>query len=98
MVIAEDLHAARDAAELIEVDVEPPAVADPEAAIAEAAPRLHDDRSNLCLDWRFGDHERPRSVAGAAHVARIRLVSNRVVVAAMEPRAAVADYDPKASA
>ena len=96
VVIAEDLQVARDAAELIEVDVEPlPAVADPEAAIGEAAPRLHDDHANLCLDWRFGDHEAAaRAVAGAAHVAKIRLVSNRVVVAAMEPRAAVAEYDP----
>ena len=97
VVIAEDLHVARDAAELIDVDIEPlPAVADPEAAIGEAAPRLHDDHANLCLDWRFGDHEAAeRAIAGAAHVAKIRLVSNRVVVAAMEPRAAVADYDPK---
>jgi carbon-monoxide dehydrogenase large subunit len=97
VVIAEDLHVARDAAELIDVDIEPlPAVADPEAAIGEAAPRLHGDHANLCLDWRFGDHEAAeRAIAGAAHVAKIRLVSNRVVVAAMEPRAAVADYDPK---
>ena len=94
-VIAEDPHAARDAALLVEVDVEPlPAVSDPEAAMSEAAPRLHGDHPNLCLDWRFGDHEAAeRAMAAAAHVARVRLVSNRVVVAAMEPRAAVAEYD-----
>ena len=96
-VIAEDPHAARDAVDLIEVDIERlPAVADPEAAIGAAAPRLHDDHANLCLDWRFGDHAgAEQAFAAAAHVARLRLVSNRVVVAAMEPRAAVADYDGK---
>jgi carbon-monoxide dehydrogenase large subunit len=96
-VIAEDPHAARDAVDLIEVDVERlPAVADPEAAMAAAAPRLHDDHANLCLDWRYGDHaSAEQAFAAAAHVARVRLASNRVVVAAMEPRAAVADYDGK---
>jgi carbon-monoxide dehydrogenase large subunit len=96
-VIAVDPHAARDAVDLIEVDVERlPAVADPEAAIGAAAPRLHDDHANLCLDWRYGDHAgAEQAFAAAAHVAQVRLVSNRVVVAAMEPRAAVADYDGK---
>jgi aerobic carbon-monoxide dehydrogenase large subunit len=95
VVVAKDPHAARDALDLIEVDVEPlPANTDPEAALAEDAPRLHGDHPNLCLDWRFGDHDAAeRAFAAAAHVARVSLVSNRVVVAAMEPRAAVADYD-----
>ena len=35
-----------------------------------------------------------RAFAAAAHVTRVRLVNNRIVVAAMEPRAAVAEYDP----
>jgi carbon-monoxide dehydrogenase large subunit len=95
VVVAENAHAARDAAELIEAEIEPlPAISDPEAATAEDAPRLHGDHPNVCLDWRFGDHDAAeRAIAGAAHVARLRLVSNRVVVAAMEPRAAVADHD-----
>jgi carbon-monoxide dehydrogenase large subunit len=95
VVVALDAHGARDALDLIEVDIAPlPANADPEAALADDAPWLHGDRPNLCLDWRFGDHEAAeRAFAGAAHVARVRLISNRVVVAAMEPRAALADYD-----
>ena len=42
-VVAESRYAARDAAALIEVDYEPlPAVVDPEAALAEGAPLLHE--------------------------------------------------------
>jgi aerobic carbon-monoxide dehydrogenase large subunit len=95
MVVAENAHAAQDAAELIVPDIEAmPAVVDPAAALEVDAPRLHDGHANLCLDWRFGDHEAAeRAFAAAADVARVRVVSNRVVVAAMEPRAAVAAYD-----
>jgi carbon-monoxide dehydrogenase large subunit len=96
MVVAEDAQAAHDAAELIVAQIEPiAAVSDPEAALAADAPRLHEERPNLCLDWRFGDHvAAERAFAGAAHVAKVRLINNRIVVAAMEPRAAVAEYDP----
>jgi carbon-monoxide dehydrogenase large subunit len=95
LVVAQSLHVAQDAAELIEIDIDPlPSVTDASEALAADAPRLHDERPNLCLDWRFGDHAAAeRAFAGAAHVTRLRLISNRVVVAAMEPRAAVADYD-----
>ena len=95
MVVAEDDHIAQDAAELIVPDIEPTApVSDPEAALAADAPLLHEGHANLCLDWRYGDHEAAeRAFAEAAHVSRVRLTSNRVVVAAMEPRAAVAEYD-----
>ena len=95
MVVAEDAHTAQDAAELVVPDIEPTAaVSHPEAALAADAPRVHEGHANLCLDWRFGDHETAeRAFAEAAHVSRVRLVNNRVVVAAMEPRAAVAEYD-----
>jgi carbon-monoxide dehydrogenase large subunit len=97
MVVAENAHAAQDAAELVELDVEPlPAVVDPEAALAADAPCVHEGHGNVCLDWRFGDHEAAaRAFADAAHVARVRVVSNRVVVAAMEPRAALGAYEPE---
>jgi carbon-monoxide dehydrogenase large subunit len=97
MVVAENAHAAQDGAELIVADIEPMAAAvDPETALAADTPRLHEGHANVCLDWRFGDHEAAeRTLAAAAHVARVRVVSNRVVVAAMEPRAALAAYDPE---
>ena len=60
------------------------------------APRLYDDHGNVCLDWRAGDVEATeRAFAAAAHVTRLKMINNRVVVAAMEPRAALAQYDPE---
>jgi aerobic carbon-monoxide dehydrogenase large subunit len=95
VVVASTRHAAQEAALLIAVDIEPlPHVTDPEEAIKDDAPRLYDDHGNVCLDWRFGDAEATeRAFAAAAHVTRIRMANNRIVVAAMEPRAAVAAYD-----
>jgi carbon-monoxide dehydrogenase large subunit len=95
MVVAETAQGAEDAAELVIPDIEPmAAVSYPEAALAVDAPRLHAERPNLCLDWRFGDDgAAERAFAEAAHVSRVRLVNNRIVVAAMEPRAAVAEFD-----
>ena len=97
VVIAETRHAAQEAAERIVVEIEPlPVVTDPEAAGRDDAPRLYDDHGNVCLDWRFGDEAATeRALAAAAHVTRLRMVNNRVVVAAMEPRAALAQYEPE---
>ncbi|MBX6322256.1 MAG: xanthine dehydrogenase family protein molybdopterin-binding subunit [Rhodospirillaceae bacterium] len=96
-IVAETLAQARDAAELVEVDYDPlPAVADSEAALEPGAPQLWDEApGNLCFTWEIGD--KAKTEAGfrdAAHVVRLRLVNNRVVVNAMEPRGAVAAYDP----
>ena len=96
-VVAESLAQARDAAEAIAVDYEVlPAVVDLEAAIAPGAPLLFDDvPNNLCCDWSIGDAAATEAAfARAAHVARIRLVNNRLVGNPMEPRAAIAEYEP----
>jgi carbon-monoxide dehydrogenase large subunit len=97
LVVAASEAEARDAAELIEVEIEPrPAVVDPEAALEAGAPRVHDEHENCCLDWRYGDADAvERAFAEAAHVTRIRLVNNRLIVASMEPRAALAAFDPE---
>ena len=94
-VVAETRAQAKDAAELVFADVESlPAVVDPEEAAAPDAPRLYDEGPNLCADWLYGDLDAVEKIfAGAAHVTRRHLVNNRLVVAAMEPRAAVAEYD-----
>ncbi|MEE8123945.1 MAG: xanthine dehydrogenase family protein molybdopterin-binding subunit [Alphaproteobacteria bacterium] len=94
-VVAGTLVQAKDAAELIEVDYAPlDAVTDTKTAADPGMPRLHDDvPENLAFDWEFGD---PPAVdaafARAAHLARIELVNNRVVVNSMEPRGVLADY------
>jgi carbon-monoxide dehydrogenase large subunit len=96
-VVAETLAAARDAAEAVMVDIEPlPAVTTPRAAAAPGAPMLYDEvPGNVGLDFHFGDSEAMAAAfARAAHVTRLELRNNRIVVSAMEPRAAVAQYDP----
>ncbi len=95
LVVAETLAQARDAAELVEVEIEElPAVVEMAAALAAGAPILHEEAtSNLALDGEIGDAVKTEAAfAAAAHVTKLRMVNNRVVVAAMEPRAAIADY------
>lgn len=99
VVVAETYEQARDAAEAIEFDItELPAVIDMKAALAEGAPRVHDDlTSNLCYDWGFVEENREavaEAFARAAHTVTLELVNNRLVANPMEPRVAVGDYDP----
>ena len=96
IVVAETLAEARDAAEAVVVDIEMlPAVTDARAAAQPGAPLVFDDiADNLCVDFHYGDAEKTaEAFAKAAHVTRLRLVSNRIVVCAMEPRSATAHYD-----
>src|SRR5215472_15300205 len=99
LVVAESFAAARDAAEAITVDYEPlPAVIEAKDAIAPGAPQLFETiPGNIVFDWDndMGDAKATDAAfAQAAHVARLELVNNRVVVNSMEPRNAIADYDP----
>ena len=95
-VVAGTLAQARDAAELIEVEYENlPAVSGTDEALAPGAPRIWEDApDNLCLDWEIGDAAAARAAFDkAAHVTTLRLVNNRLVVAPIEPRAALGEYE-----
>jgi carbon-monoxide dehydrogenase large subunit len=95
-VVAETAAQARDAAEAVAIDYAPlPPVTDPEAALSPGAPLLHPGApGNLAYDWAVGDAAAvDAAFAGAAHVVRVRAVSQRVVVASLEPRAILATYD-----
>ncbi|MFC3231168.1 xanthine dehydrogenase family protein molybdopterin-binding subunit [Marinibaculum pumilum] len=95
-VVAESLAAARDGAEAIMVDYDDlPAVADLEAAAGAGAAQVWPDAAgNRAFDWEQGDKAAvDKLFADAAHTGRIRVVNNRVVVASLEPRAAIAAYD-----
>ncbi|MBC6416548.1 MAG: xanthine dehydrogenase family protein molybdopterin-binding subunit [Rhodospirillales bacterium] len=97
-VVAERLAQARDAADLVEaVYQDLPAVTECEPALAPGAPLLHEELDdNLSLDWVQGDEAAVAAAfAGASKIARIRIVNNRVVVNALEPRAALAECDPQ---
>jgi carbon-monoxide dehydrogenase large subunit len=94
-VVAETPEAARDGAEAVMFDIDPlPAIVDPEEALAPGATQIHDDAANLCVDWCEGNFDAVgEALAKAAHVTRMRIPINRVVVATMEPRGAVGEYD-----
>ena len=97
VVIAETRDQARTAAGLVDVDYEErPAIVQCADAIAENAPRVWDDvPGNTCYDWEIGDlAETEAAFARATHVVELDLVNNRLIPNAMEPRAALGDYDP----
>src|SRR6516164_4816083 len=96
VVVADTLPQARDAAELIRVDyAEEPAVTDPVAALRAGAPVVRDEApGNLCYDWHLGDLAAvDAALAKAARVVRLDLVNNRLVPNAIEPRAAIGEFD-----
>jgi carbon-monoxide dehydrogenase large subunit len=96
VVIAETKQQAKDAAELLSIDyTDLPAVATMAAALASGAATVHDDApGNVCYDWHIGDKAIVDGVfANANKVVRLDLTNNRLIPNAMEPRAAVGDYD-----
>ena len=96
VVVAERRAQARDAAEAILVDYAPlPAAADIAAAVAPGAPQLHEAApGNLCFDWEIGDAAAVDAAFARAHkVVRFETTNNRLVPNAMEPRAAIGEYD-----
>ena len=100
-VIAESVAAAKDAAEAVVVEIDPlPAVTEPAPAAAPGAPLLYDDvPGNVGLDFHYGDSDKVAAAfAAAAHVTRLELRNNRIVVNPMEPRAALARIRCRAAA
>ncbi len=96
LVVATSRDAARDAAEMVMLDVDPlPAVTSAADAAAEGAPLLHADApGNIALDFHFGDSAAVAAAfARAAHVTRLHLSNSRVVVAPLEPRSALATVE-----
>src|SRR3954462_327974 len=95
-VVAQTAVQAKDAAEAVEVDIDPlPAVALASEAAKPGAPLLYDDvPGNVQLDFLWGEPDKvAQAFAAAAHVTRLKLRNTRVVVAAMEPRSAVCKHE-----
>ena len=94
VVIADTLQAARDGAEAVATEFSDlPAVVD--VATADTADQVHASvPNNQCYDWELGDKAATDAAfARADHVASLDIVNNRLIPNAMEPRAAVGDYD-----
>ena len=95
-VVADTPELARIAAEKVEIDWETlPAVVNVEDAAKEGAPKVWDDNGagNLAFPLMMGNKEATEAAfAKAAHVASVRLYNNRITANAMEPRAAIGDF------
>ena len=95
-IVAETTEAARDAAEAVLVDYDVlPSVTDLGAAMDEGQPLVWDSApNNRVFDWEIGQKDLTEELfAKAAHVTRLTVVNNRIVVASMEARAALASFD-----
>ena len=92
-IVAETVEQGRDAMELVEVNYDAlPSVTDTDEA---DAPRIHDEAPrNTSFVWDFGDPDAVRGgLSKAAHTVCLKLINNRIVVNAMEPRAAIGAYE-----
>lgn len=99
IVVAETSQQALDAAEAVELDLAAlGAASDVERALAPGAvPVWAEAPDNVALDWEDGDAAAvDAAFARAAHVARVRMIDTRLAPSAMEPRAAIGEWDAAA--
>jgi len=96
VLVAEERYLARDALDLIEVDYEPlPVVVDAEKAIQAGAPQLHDEvPNNTTFVWKVAGGDIDKAFREADVVVKQRLVNQRLIPNAIEPRGMVAQYNP----
>lgn len=96
-VVATDPYLAKDAAELISVEYEElPVVVDPYKAMEQGSPLVHPEfGTNICATIPMGDPAAAdAAIKDAEVVVRQRMMNQRLVPSAMEPRGVVAHYNP----
>ena len=96
VVIAETLAQARDAGEKVNVDYGVlPAIIEPADAQRPGAPQIHEVApNNTIYQWHLGDAAgADAAFKSAAHITKLDIVNNRLIPNAIEPRAALAEYD-----
>jgi carbon-monoxide dehydrogenase large subunit len=96
VVIAETRALAKDGAELVEVDYEPlEAVTDPEAALADGAPIVHEEfGTNHCYTWKLTGGDPDKVFADAPVTIKERYRQQRLIPNAIEPRGVLAQHLP----
>jgi carbon-monoxide dehydrogenase large subunit len=97
-VIAATIAQAKDAAEAVVPDIEPlPAVVSAREAAKPGAPQVWNDvPGNIALDYHYGDKQKvAEAFAKAAHVVKLPLINQRLVVNSIEPRSAIGEFDRK---
>jgi carbon-monoxide dehydrogenase large subunit len=95
VVIATSQDAATDAAEMVQVDWEAlPSVTATERAAQAGAPQIHAGApGNVAFKWELGGGDIDAAFKSADVVVKKRIVNQRLVANAMEPRACVARYE-----
>ena len=96
VVVAETLPQAKDAAEKVKVDYDLlPALSDPAKAQDQGAPQIHEVAPrNTIYQWHLGDAKAVEAAFKTArHVTKLDFINNRLVPNAIEPRAAIGEYD-----
>jgi len=94
VVVAETRYAAEDALESIQVEYEPlPVVIDPKEAAASGAPQLHEEiENNQAFHWSVAGGDTDAAFEQAEVTVSDRIIQQRLIPNAMEPRAALASY------
>jgi carbon-monoxide dehydrogenase large subunit len=95
-IVAETTQAARDAAEAILIDYDIlPSATDLATAMQPGQPQVWPEApDNRVFDWEIGQKDAVEALfQQAAHVTRLTVVNNRIVVSSMEARAALASFD-----
>jgi len=94
LVVADSFDDAKNAAELVSVEYEElPAVVS--TADAQSCADIYEEApGNTCYEWELGEKEATdAAIKGAAHVTRYTLTNSRLIPNALEPRAAIADFN-----
>jgi len=95
-IVAENPRAARDGAEAVMVEYDTlPSITDLATALDAGATQVWPEApGNVAFDWETGQKAETEALfQSAAHVTRLTVVNNRVIVNSMEARAALAEYD-----
>lgn len=95
VVVAENPRLAADGVDAIVVDYQPlPAVTDPDAALRPGSPLLYEESgSNVAIRLKNEKGDVDQAFTSAAVVVEARLVNQRLIPIAMEPRATSASWD-----
>jgi aerobic carbon-monoxide dehydrogenase large subunit len=94
LVIGDDRYSVVDAAENVIVEYDPlPVVTDPEAALEEGSPLVHEEfGTNKVFEWSLGGGDLEKGFAEADVIIERRLVNHRIAGGAIEPRGVVAEF------
>ena len=92
MIVAESLLEAKDASEVIELEIDDLPV---HVDLAVGGDAIHAEApENLAFDWGMGDEVGTQAqIASAAHVVTVGVFDNRVIVNSMEPRGCYAEVE-----